>query len=440
MRKVLLGIGVALAPGPASGQAPGPPPALDVLRLSLKDAVRAALSPGGSSRLREAEESVRADQAQADESRAALLPKAGGSVAGENQKVNLGALGLDASLPPTAELHVYKARLSARGELAAGDLKRWRAAQAGARASQNELDRVQDGVAAEVAGLYLAGLRGGALVREAQENAGTARALLDLARHRADAGKGTALDVTRAHAELMAREEELAGAEIERARARLRLLKAMGARLDARLELEDEQDAADAAEMSLEEALAAGLSSRPELRAQGERARQARMLRAAFQWERLPSLALYGDYGPEGTRLDGLVNTHVVGAALRLPFFGDGRLRAREQRGRAELEQAQARLDDLRAQVELEVREAAESLTLAAKRADAAQGRLALSRQELEQARRRYEAGVTGNLEVVEAQARLAQAERRRTDALFDRRKARLALWLAAGVLRARLR
>jgi outer membrane protein len=89
----------------------------------------------------------------------------------------------------------------------------------------------------------------------------------------------------------------------------------------------------------------------------------------------------------------------------------------------------------LRAQVELEVRQGLETLKLAEQQVQVTEEGLAVTREELAQARRRYEAGVTGNLEVVEAQARLARSDDYRTDALYASTAARIALFQSLGTI-----
>jgi outer membrane protein len=76
-----------------------------------------------------------------------------------------------------------------------------------------------------------------------------------------------------------------------------------------------------------------------------------------------------------------------------------------------------------------------EALKLAEQQVQVAEEGLAVARDELAQARRRYEAGVTGNLEVVEAQARLARSGDSRTDALYAWTAARLALFQSLGTI-----
>jgi outer membrane protein TolC len=60
---------------------------------------------------------------------------------------------------------------------------------------------------------------------------------------------------------------------------------------------------------------------------------------------------------------------------------------------------------------------------------------LKLADQELAQARRRYEAGVTTSIEVTDAQARLQRARDNMTAALFNYNVAQVDLHMATGTI-----
>ncbi len=61
---------------------------------------------------------------------------------------------------------------------------------------------------------------------------------------------------------------------------------------------------------------------------------------------------------------------------------------------------------------------------------------LQLAQQELEQARRRYQAGITSSLEVTDAQTRLERARENQITALFDYNLERINLGEAMGTIR----
>jgi outer membrane protein len=81
------------------------------------------------------------------------------------------------------------------------------------------------------------------------------------------------------------------------------------------------------------------------------------------------------------------------------------------------------------------VRVALISLASARNQVTVAQEGLDLSQQELEQARRRYQAGVTNSVEVTDAQTRLDRARDNRIAALYNYNVARIDLATATGTI-----
>jgi outer membrane protein TolC len=93
----------------------------------------------------------------------------------------------------------------------------------------------------------------------------------------------------------------------------------------------------------------------------------------------------------------------------------------------------QLRTRDLEEQIELEVRLALNSLRSAQTQVETARQGLALAQDEVEQAQRRYRAGVAVPLEITDAQARLDRARDNQILALYTYNLARLDLAVATG-------
>ena len=77
-------------------------------------------------------------------------------------------------------------------------------------------------------------------------------------------------------------------------------------------------------------------------------------------------------------------------------------------------------------QIELDIRLALDGLRSAEEQVKVAEEGLSLADNELSQARRRYDAGVTTGLEVTDAQTRLERARDNRIAALFNHNLARI--------------
>src|SRR5204862_171429 len=95
------------------------------------------------------------------------------------------------------------------------------------------------------------------------------------------------------------------------------------------------------------------------------------------------------------------------------------RLAVAENNRRRAIRQEEIRTRDLGAQVELDVRLALDSLHSADSQVQTSRQGLTLAQSELEQAQRRYQAGVANSLEVTDAQTRLDRARDNQVDALY---------------------
>lgn len=415
-----------------------------VLQLSFKKAVEMALSEEGNAQISLALEAQRIAEARYQGARAALLPTFEGSVTGQNQTRNLAAMGLQINVPPpytfptvAGPFNTFDARISAtQSVLDFTSLRRVDALRAGIQVAKAESAGAAEQVAVQVASLYVAGQRSEAAVEAAQANIDLADALLRLAQDRESTGKGLAIDVTRARAQLAGDRQHLLAAELGRVRAFLQLLSALGLRLDTDLQLTDPLTFSPEALIPLERALAMATESRSELKIVRQRSELARRNDDAIRAERLPSITSYADFGALGLGFRDAAATHTVGVSLRMPVFDGGRRESQRAEALAVLRQEEIRRRDLVRKVELQVRDALALLYAAGQQVKVAEESLGLATEELAQARRRLVAGVASNLEVIEAQARLARGRDNRAEAIAAYNQARIDLSGATGTIR----
>jgi outer membrane protein TolC len=97
------------------------------------------------------------------------------------------------------------------------------------------------------------------------------------------------------------------------------------------------------------------------------------------------------------------------------------------------LRQSRQQLENLRGQIDYEVRSALLDLASAAEQVEVARSTVDLASQTLTQARDRFSAGVTDNLEVVQAQESLAAANETYISSLYTHNLAKVALARAIG-------
>lgn len=339
----------------------------------------------------------------------------------------------------------------------------WRAAQAGTAAASANLDAQAEGVAAAAALSYVAAARAQAQLEARAADSALAADLLRIARDQLDAGVGVALDVTRAQSQLANVRAQIIMARNERDRTLLELKRVTGMPMDAPLELADSLagmpvedlpargnaagsvtgdaagNAAAAAadrEQRASSALSTALDKRPDLRALDALEAVQEQSGKAIRMERMPQLSLTLDHGVIGANTKRLLPTYSWGLALSMDIFDGFRRKARLEEQLAAVRETEARLRDLRAQSSLEVRSALLDLDAAREQVDAAAERLTLANQEVSQAEERFEAGVSGNADVITALLSLNQARTLRNDALAGYQMARVSLARAMGEAR----
>jgi outer membrane protein len=416
-----------------------------VLELSLRRAVEIATSPEGSARIQLATELTRQAQARSTQARAALLPQIDGSVSEENLNRSLAAFGLQLSSPiagfqfPSVigPFTTFDARVSAsQSVFDFSSIRRYQASRIAIQASKSDRANAEDEVGAQVAKTYLAALRANADLATAQANVELAEALLKQAESLKSAGTGTGMEVTRQRVQLANENQRLLVSKNERRRTRLQLLKAMNLRLDTEIELTDQLTYVPVDAAMLEQVKANAFNARWDYKAQLERQDNARMASSAVKMERLPSLGTFANYGSIGRGITNALPTREYGVSLRVPIFDGGRREGRRVESESQFRTERIRTNDLKDQIDLDVRLALDALQSAEDEVKVAAGGLTLAESELAQARRRVDAGVAISLEVTDAQTRLSRARDNQTAALFHHAQARIDLGQATGALR----
>jgi outer membrane protein TolC len=120
-------------------------------------------------------------------------------------------------------------------------------------------------------------------------------------------------------------------------------------------------------------------------------------------------------------------------AALKFNIFDGGRIGADEIQAKAALKQRQDELADLGGQIDYQIRAAFLDLQSAADQVTVAKSNLELANETLAQSRDRFTAGVTDNIEVVQAQQSVAGANDNLIFALYAHNLAKVALARALG-------
>lgn len=311
-----------------------------------------------------------------------------------------------------------------------------RASHAGVSAREAAVDAAAQHAATAAAVAYVRAARADAQISARTADSSLAAELLGIARDQLAAGVGVVLDVTRAQAQLSLAHSQLIVARAESDRSRIALTRALNLPIGAPIVLADSLGSVSEPALPAEDAAVAQAErSRADLRAAAEEAGAAGRELDAVRAERLPSLALFADQGVNGKSVGHLLNTYTWGIQLSVPVFDGFRREGRIDEQRAVIRELDVQRRDLLAQATADVHTALLDVRSATELLSASEERLRLAEQELGQARDRFRAGVTGNLDVITASQSLNAARTQVIDARAALQGARVSLASAQGTV-----
>ncbi len=436
LRGAALALVTLAAAGPGLAQAPTAP---KTVQLTLAQALRRALDQNPRVHL-----SLLAIAESGDDRRAAasaLMPTVAAQAMGQRAKNNLDAfIGIPTPHGPQVVGPFNWGQVGLEAHVSLFDLslwKKWRAAQYGEASAKAQNRAVREEVAALVVGQYLRTLRAQASVKAGESRVELAAALAQLAENQQKQGVGTKLDTLRAQLQLQTEKQRLIQAQTQR----LTSLAGLGRLLDleptTRIELLDTLAAPVLPQIGFPEAYQTGLTQRPELAVLEAREQIAENLRQAAQGLRLPTLVATGAYSTTGLQSQPWATTYQLTLGVRVPLFTGGLVSSRISRAKSELDRVQDTRREVRAQVGYEVQVAQAEQEAAANEVQVGNLAVSLSTEALSQARHRFEAGVSSNIEVINAQDELARATDNQISALYRLNQARADLARATGQLEA---
>ncbi|RMH05514.1 MAG: TolC family protein [Nitrospirae bacterium] len=403
-----------------------------VLRLSLREAMQAAVNQNPTIQL--FKERVTQAQEQADTELGKLLPTFSGRMSGARRRFFFGSFGGRPQVSRPLDFYEARAFLS-QNIFSLSLLQKWQAAKIGIEVADLDAKTTMQDTMATVGLVYLETLRNRAAVKAREADVKLNIELLRLARERKAAGMATALDVTRARVQLENARQQLLVARNDYGRAKLNLIRAIGLPFTVDVELTDRMTLIELPPLTVDKALAIAKANRPELKAQARRERLAAMTLRSVTSERLPSLTGSGDVGLIGNQIPDALITDNVQVLLSIPIFDGGQREARISESRSLVRQEAIRTRDIEYQITLEVRDALLTLESARQQVTVAKEGLRLALEELDIARQRFAVGVATNIEVTNAQTSVAQARDNLIEALFNFNASRINLARAQGRL-----
>jgi outer membrane protein TolC len=312
-------------------------------------------------------------------------------------------------------------------------LQRERGASAGLRAAQFTYKDARELVVLAVGNSYLMTLSAAARVETSQAQLETAEALFKKTADQQNAGVVPAIDAFRSQVEQQARQQQLIVARNSYAKQKLSLARAIGLPSGQEFKLTDDAPYEPLAAMGLDQALQRAYTSRSDYKAAMSQVEAAQHFRRAATAEHFPTLGIDGNYGDLGVALGNSHSVYQLSGTLKIPIFEGGKAHADTLQAEATLRQVQSQADNLRGQIDYEVRAALLDLQSAAEQVEVAKVSVDLANRTLEQARDRFTAGVSDNLEVVQAQETLASANENYISSLYSHNLSKIALARAIG-------
>jgi outer membrane protein TolC len=313
-------------------------------------------------------------------------------------------------------------------------IERARSSAAQVKSAQYSYKNARELIVVVVASNYLLVIADRSQVESALAQRDTAKALFDQTTDQKKAGLAAAVDVLRSDVELQAREQRLIVARNTLAKQKRVLARAIGLPPGQAFDIATEVDYQPLATASLDEALQQAYISRPDYKSATEQVRSAELQKKAASAERYPTLSALGDYGSVGTNFASNHGTVNASAELRLPIFQGGRVHGDNLVADSVLARMRQRLENLRAAIDQQVRDSFLDLQDTTEEVSVEKNAVQLASQTLQQSRDRFTSGVTDNIEVVQAQESLADANDAFIASLYRYNIAKISMARAIGI------
>ena len=351
-----------------------------------------------------------------------LLPTVNGHVSETRQVLDLAAYGfpLPDGIPPiVGPFNLFDARVAVTQPIidlrAINDL---RAERHNVAAAGHTYQSARELVVLVSANAYLQTLAASARADAARAQMQSAQALFNQATDMKQNGLVAGIDVLRAEVELDTEKQRVTATANDLEKARLQLGRIIGLRPGQDVRLMSDLPSVPIPQMTFAEALDRAYTSRPDYQAALERVKAAEASRAAAVGDNLPSLVVNADYGEMIAPTNSHI-TYTVTGAVNVPIFQGGRTRGRVIEADLDLKSRRAEVEDLKAAIYYDVKTAFMDLQASGEQLQVATRAQQVADTALTQARDRFAAGVTSNIEVVQAQEAVSRANEQYINALY---------------------
>jgi outer membrane protein TolC len=423
-----------------TGSVPSGPASDQVLRLTLRDTVNMALRYN----LGAIESGQNAQIARGQRLLALsnLLPQVSAGASENVQQVNLATFGFNkfniTGIPNVVGPFSYS---SVDGSVSQTlfsfeAIQRFRSARTAEQAAQLSYQDILDVVTLTVGNAYLQIIEADSRIKAQEAQVQNARALYDRAVDQVQAGTAPRIEATRTAVQLHTEEYNLSIARNNFQVAKLALGRAIGLPLGQQFELADALPYSDISPLSVDEALQIAYKSRSDFRSALTSQKAAAQTLSATKGERYPVVAVNGDYGDIGPTFGHSHGDFTFQAGIRVPLFTGGRIKGDITQAEAELRQRKAEAENVRGQIDYDVRTAFLNLNAAKEQVVVAKQNVELANESLARSKDRFTSGVTDSVEVVQAEQALASANDQCITSLYNHNFSKLSLARALGVAR----
>jgi outer membrane protein TolC len=407
-------------------------------KLGLREAVQRGLAynlgqTGATQALRQAE-------GQSKVALSSLLPNVNGTINENVQTTDLRAEGFRFSFPGFAIPNIigpfnyidFRAHLS-QNVLDLAAINNYRAASDVAKANRYSAQDARELIVLAVGGAYLQTIAAKARMASEEAQLQSANAVFDQSKQQLGQGLIAKVDADRNEVQALTHQQRLLSLRNDLAKQKINLARMIGLPANDQYDLSDEVPFAPAAPLTMEEALAQAFQQRADLRAADAQVRAAERAHAAARAERYPSLGVTADYGGIGVNPSQLETTYTAAASLKIPIWQGGKTEGDIQQSDAALAQRRAEYEDLKGQIESDVRSAYLDLQASASQVEVAERNVQVNQEALELTRQKVEVGVIDNVQYVEAQEDVTNAEFDLINGVFAFNVAKLSLARAMG-------
>jgi outer membrane protein TolC len=424
--------------GALSGSVPSGPASNEVLRLTLRDAITRALrynlatiESGQNSQIARGERLIALSR---------LLPQVNAGISENVDQLSLATFGLQQiqGIPNIVGPFSYTSvgATASQTILNFESIQRFRSARTAEQAAQLSYQDILDAVTLTVGNAYLLVIESDSRIQAQEAQVRNANALYHQALDEVQAGTAPRIEATRTEVQLHTEEYNLSVTRNNFAVAKLALGRAIGLPLGQQFELADQVPYSEINPPTVEDALNVAYRSRSDFRAAlGSEKSSAQTLSAA-RGERYPVVAVNGDYGDIGPTLGHSHGDFTFQAGISVPLFTGGRIKGEITQAEAELRQRKGEAENIRGQIDYDVRTAFLNLNAAKEQVTVAKQNVDLANETLARSKDRFTSGVTDSVEVVQAEQSLASANDQYITSLYDHNLAKLSLARALGVAR----